>query len=85
MLPIQEQPGTGYWRVPWTGRRQCPDCGTGPGCTHHLYCERERCPGCCNGQQLISCLRHFLWTALPSPHDDQPAGAEWSADCPTDA
>jgi hypothetical protein len=54
---------------PRTGRRPCPERATPPGSAHHLPCEREYCPACGDGQRITSCLRHFLWTALPSPRD----------------
>ncbi len=68
-LPIHARPQVGYRRAPWTGRRPCPECAAPPGQPHHLPCEREYCPACADGQRLTSCLRHFLWTALPSPGD----------------
>jgi hypothetical protein len=70
VLPIHRRPRTQYWRIPWTGRRLCPDCGTGPGHPHHLTCERERCPACAGDQPLTTCHEHFLWMALPPPTGD---------------
>ncbi len=67
MLPIHVRPQVSYGRVPWTGRRPCPECATAPGSPHHMPCEREYCPACEDGRRLTSCLEHFLWTALPSP------------------
>ena len=67
LLPVHTPPRTRHWRIPWTGRRLCPDCGTGPGRPHHLTCERERCPACAGEQPLITCHDHFLWAALPPP------------------
>ena len=68
-LPIHTRPQVSQRRVPWTGRRPCPECATPPGSPHHLPCDREYCPACSDGQRITSCLRHFLWTALPSPRD----------------
>jgi hypothetical protein len=59
-LPIHTRQRAEYRRVIWTGRRLCPDCGTSPGCPHHLCCDRERCPVCGDDQRLTSCLEHFL-------------------------
>jgi hypothetical protein len=73
LLPIHRRERTRYQRLVWTGRRHCPACGTSPGRTHHLCCERERCPACPDAQQqLTSCLEHFLWMALPSPRGPGP-------------
>ncbi len=68
-LPLHARPQVSHRRLPWTGRRPCPECAASPGWPHHLPCEREYCPACGDGQRLISCLRHFLWTALPRPGD----------------
>jgi hypothetical protein len=67
MLPIHEKTRVRHQRMLWTGRRPCPECATSPGWPHHMPCDREHCPACCDGQKLISCLGHFLWKALPSP------------------
>jgi hypothetical protein len=67
LLPIHARPRTSYRRVLWTGRRPCSECATSPASPHHMPCEREYCPACGDGQRLISCHAHFLWTALPSP------------------
>jgi hypothetical protein len=67
LLPIHARPRTRYRRLTWTGRRPCPGCGTSSGHSHHLCCERERCPACAGDQPLTTCHEHFLWAALPRP------------------
>jgi hypothetical protein len=69
LLPIHVRPQISHRRIPWTGRRPCPECETPPSRPHHMPCEREYCPACSDVQRLTSCLDHFLWTALPSPRD----------------
>jgi hypothetical protein len=56
LLPNQKTQ-VAYGRILWTGRRPYPQCATSSGQPHHMPCDREYCPACCDGQTLTSCLQ----------------------------